>query len=269
MLQPLIQTFVYSGQRAQFGYAQKPAQPFGEHIFEPDEDSLLILPRGPVALDPSGSEAGHQCVDDPLLQASRDLGVPQDLRSGLSEPAGLRKEAQQPGGVAGGRPQDPTGCGRGQHLPGYSLAVPFELSRRQPEQAPATGSGRSLVEPLGAAVEHDLPGVQFHAAPDNRWAQTRRKSHKDERRRQRNIGDPRKILLAAQQIEVIQPRARHAGLEFASRRNKQEAEGYSVQARLVIIGVDKGARPAPWHSFSLQVSWRKAADPGLGAGKRY
>src|SRR5262249_2245556 len=110
--------------------------------------------------------------------------------------------------------------------------------------------------------------VQFHAGPDNRWARARRKSRKDERRRQRNVGDPRKILLAAQQIEVIQPRACHAGLEFASRRNKQEIQGYSVQACLVIIGVDKGARAAPWHSFSLQISRRIAADPGLGAGKR-
>src|SRR5215469_10905201 len=75
-------------------------------------------------------------------------------------------------------------------------------------------------------------------------------------------------VLAAQQIEVIQPHACHPGLEFASRRNKQEIEGYSVQACLVIIGVDKGARAAPWHSFSL-ASWRKAADPGLGAAKRY
>src|SRR5215472_16207508 len=75
-------------------------------------------------------------------------------------------------------------------------------------------------------------------------------------------------VLAAQQIEVIEPRACHLGLEFASRHNKQEIEGYSVQACLIIIGVDKGACAAPWHSFSLQVSWRKAADPGLGAGKR-
>src|SRR5262252_8818908 len=228
----------------------------------------MMLLRGLAALDPSGSEAGHQCVDDPLLQAPCYLGVPQDLRPGLSEPAGLRKEAQQPGGVTGGRPQDPTGCGRGQHLPGYSLAIPFELSRREPDQPPAAGSGRSLMESLGAAVEHDLPGVQFDAAPDNRWARARRKSHKDERRRQRNVRDPRKILLAAQQIEVIQLCACHASLEFASRRNKQKIEGYSVQACLVIIGVDKGACAAPWHFFSLQVSWRKAADRGLGASKR-
>src|SRR6516165_8664837 len=119
------------------------------------------------------------------------------------------------------------------------------------------------MEPLGAAVEYDLPGVQFHASPGNRWARARRKSHKNKRRRQRNIGDPGKILLAAQQIQVIEPRACHPGLEFASRRNKQEIEGYPVQACLVIIGVNKGARAAPWHSFSLQVSWRKAADPGL------
>ena len=117
--------------------------------------------------------------------------------------------------------------------------VPFELGRREPDQNPSAGSGRSPVESLGATVEHDLPGVQFHAAPDNREAQPSRKSHENERRRQRNVGDPR-----------------------------QEIEGYSVQACLVIIGVDKSARAAPWHSFSLQVSWRNAADPGLGAGKR-
>src|SRR5262249_52829325 len=146
--------------------------------------------------------------------------------------------------------------------------VPFELGRREPDQNPSAGSGRSPAESLGATVEHDLPGVQFHAAPDNREAQPSRKSHENERRRQRNVGDPRNILLAAQQIEVIEPRACHPGLEFASRHNKQEIEGYSVQACLIIIGVDKGACAAPWHSFSLQVSWRKAADPGLGAGKR-
>ena len=75
-------------------------------------------------------------------------------------------------------------------------------------------------------------------------------------------------VLAAQQIEVIQPRACHLGLEFASRHNKQEIDGYSVQACLIIIGVNKGACGAPWHSFSLQVSGRNAADPRLGAGKR-
>jgi len=34
------------------------------------------------------------------------------------------------------------------------------------------------------------------------------------------------------------------------------------------IGVDKGACADPWHSFSLQVSWRNAADQGLAQGKR-
>src|SRR5262249_33457165 len=102
--------------------------------------------------------------------------------------------------------------------------------------------------------------------PDNRWARARRKSHKDERRRQRNVRDPRKILLAPQQIEVIQLCACHASLEFASRRNKQKIEGYSVQACLVIIGVDKRACAAPWPLCCLQVSWR--ADRGLGAWKR-
>src|SRR5215468_9634197 len=33
-------------------------------------------------------------------------------------------------------------------------------------------------------------------------------------------------VLAAQQMEVVEPRACHASFEFASRRNKQEIEGY-------------------------------------------
>src|SRR5215470_7889888 len=37
--------------------------------------------------------------------------------------------------------------------------VPFELGRREPDQNPSAGSGRSPAESLGATVEHDLPGV--------------------------------------------------------------------------------------------------------------
>ena len=73
-------------------------------------------------------------------------------------------------------------------------------------------------------------------------------------------------VLAAQQIEVIQPRACHLGLEFASRHNKQEIDGYSVQACLVIIGVDKGACAAPWHLFSCRSAGGRPPTHGLAQG---
>ena len=100
----------------------------------------------------------------PCSKARAASGFPDDLRPGLGTPAGLRVEAPQPGRVAHSGPQNTRGW-RCPHGPtDDSLAVRFELRRRETDQTPATRFGGSLMEPLGAAVKHDLPWLQLHAA---------------------------------------------------------------------------------------------------------
>jgi len=172
--------------------------------------------------------------------------------------------SKQPSRVARGRAQNKRGWRRPEGFSQGSVAVPFELRRRETDQTPATRPCGSLMEPLGTAVKHDLTRLQLHAAPNHRPAPQCCKSDKDERRSQRDIGDPREVLLAAKEIEVIQPGARRAGFEFASIAYKKEIERYPAQARLVVIWVDKGACAASWHPLSLQASRRKVAGPTLG-----
>jgi hypothetical protein len=59
----------------------------------------------------------------------------------------------------------------------------------------------------------------------------------------------------------MQPRARRAGFEFTSIAYKKQIERCPVQARLIVIGIDKGAGAALWHPFFLQTGQRNAADP--------
>jgi hypothetical protein len=69
------------------------------------------------------------------------------------------------------------------------------------------------MEPLAPTVDHYLRGMQFDAAPKHRQVRARRKPYEDERRSQRHIGDARQILLAAQQLQVMERCPGQAGVE--------------------------------------------------------
>src|SRR5580704_9971294 len=105
------------------------------------------------------------------------------------------------------------------------------------------------MKPLALAVDYNVLRLQFHAAPHHRRVRAPRKAHEDECGRQRDIADPRYVLFAAQQIEVMQGCPGQAGLERALTGN-EKIEPRLAQARLVVIGVDEGACAASRHPRS-------------------
>jgi hypothetical protein len=102
------------------------------------------------------------------------------------------------------------------------------------------------MEPFAPTVEYQVPGLQFHAAPQHRGVRARHKPCKHQCRLQRNIGDARQILLAAQQLQMMKRRPGQAGVEGTLRGN-EEIDPHLAQARLVVIGVDERACAASRH----------------------
>src|SRR5271170_1161678 len=97
------------------------------------------------------------------------------------------------------------------------------------------------MEPFAPTVEYDLPCLQFLAAPKNRRVRARRKRYKDKLRSQRNIGDARQILFAAQQLQVMERCPGQMRLELALIGN-EKIDPHRAQARLVVIGIAPGSR---------------------------
>ena len=127
-------------------------------------------------------------------------------------------------------------------------ALPY-LSRvlgSQPHQAPAARASRALIEALGRAVEYYVSGSEFHAAPQHRRVLAHHKPYKYQRRVQRHIGNAGHILLATQQLQLMERYPGQVGVECTLRGNEQ-FDPRLAQARLVIVGIDKGARAASRH----------------------
>src|SRR5262249_40298694 len=94
--------------------------------------------------------------------------------------------------------------------------------------------------------EHDVIRLQCRAAPHRQWPRLRRKRHEGALRRQMEIGCTRKVLLAAQHLEMVQVGPGEAGVEITTARD-DELDLCLAQARLVKIGFEEGARAASRH----------------------
>src|ERR1700730_8608280 len=105
------------------------------------------------------------------------------------------------------------------------------------------------MEPLAPTVEYQVAGLQFYAAPQHRRVRARHKADKYQRRRQRDMGDARHVLLGVQELEVMQRCPGQAGVE-RTLKGDEEIDPQMAEARLVVIGIDKGARAASRHPSS-------------------
>jgi hypothetical protein len=151
-----------------------------------------------------GGEAADQRLDQALLDRPRHFRVGQHPRLGLGQPAGLSMQAPQTRRVARGGPQNSAGGGQVDRRATEGPAMVFELLRFERDHAPDAMPGRPLMQPLAKAVEHDVTRRDRRAAPHRRQAGEDRKRDENQLRRQREIGDSRMILLATQQLHVMQ-----------------------------------------------------------------
>jgi len=85
----------HADQLADFGHTPRPAGVFCHGLLEPEHD-MRVMPLGRPAVERlGGGQTGDQCLDQILLNRSRDLGVRQDLGSCLGQPACLRMQTLQ------------------------------------------------------------------------------------------------------------------------------------------------------------------------------
>ena len=150
---------------AQLWHAGHPAEMLRQYLFEPDHDQGLMTFGGTFLVDLGPDQADDQRVDQVVFDRSCDLGMRQDFRLGLGQAAGLRVQAPQARRIAFRGPQHSPFPRRTEGLFEQSPAVIVKPHRIECDQAPDEGAGRGLVQPLAEAVKHDIPGLQFGAAP--------------------------------------------------------------------------------------------------------
>ena len=114
-------------------------------------------------------------------------------------------------------------------------------------------------------VEYYVPCLQFDAAPNHRGVRARRKAYKYQHWRQRDMRDARHVLLAAQQLHVMERCPGQAGVESTLRGN-EKIDPQMAKARLVVFGIDKGARAASRHPTFLHANRIRPAIPGSHTG---
>src|ERR1700730_656001 len=125
-------------------------------------------------------------------------------------------QAPQARHIARGGTQDFSLRWQRERLSGKSPTIFFELQSVQCYHVPHGGASRCLVPPLAAAVEHDLAWPQFCPAPYRQWLRMCRKRYERELRPWTDIGNPRKVFLAPQHLQIVQLRPGQAGLELGA-----------------------------------------------------
>ena len=128
----------------------------------------------------------------------------------------------------------------------------FELRRVHRYHVPDGGSRRCLMQPLGAAVEHDFSRLHFSAAPHRQCLGVLRKGHRCQPWCQLHVGHAPGIFLATQDLQMVQLGPGKAGFELAVGHD----DGFDLrlaQTRFVLIGLEERARAAARHLSSCKI----------------
>ena len=125
----------------------------------------------------------------------------------------------------------------------------FELRRVHCYHVPDEGSGRELMQPLAATMEHDVARLHFCAAPHRQWSGIRQKRHKGHARRELHIGYAWGIFLTSQHLRMMQLCPGKAGSKLVAGQD-DSLDLCLAQARFVVIGIEKRACAATRHLTS-------------------
>ena len=199
-------------------------------------------------------------VDQILFDGSGDLGMRQDFGLCLGQATGLRVQAPKARRIALGRTQHSTFWRRGKRLLKERSAAMIQLRRVECDQAPDRGPLCGLVQLIAEAVQHDVAGLHFYAAPLWQRVGIRRKADTGQPRREEYISDAREVLRASEQPQVVEFGAGQAGVEASAARD-DEFDLRSAQTRLVVIGLEEGVRAASRHLARCMVR-----RPGMPTG---
>src|SRR5271166_3931796 len=107
-------------------------------------------------------------------------------------------------------------------------------------------------------MKDDVAWPQLLTAPDGRRIETRRETDKDHIRSQPNIGDARKILLTAQQMELAQLGPGQSGNKSAA-AGDDKLDLRFADARLIIAGLGESICAISRHFVRL-VRWPTRRD---------
>ena len=109
---------------------------------------------------------------------------------------------------------------------------------------PDEGSGRELMHPLAAAVEHDVTCLHFCAAPHRQRSGIRQKRRKGQPRWESQISYAWGIFLTPQHLKMVHLCPGKAGSKLVAGQD----DGLDLclaQARFVVIGFEERARAPP------------------------
>src|SRR6516162_5573411 len=134
----------------------------------------------------------------------------------------------------------------------------LELRRVHCYHVPDEGSGRELMQPLAATMEHDVARLHFCAAPHRRWSGIRRKRDKGQPRGELQIGYAWGIFLTPQHLRMMQLGPGKARSELAAGHHDSR-DLCPAQARLVLVGLEERACAAARHLTSYKSTEHDAA----------
>src|SRR6516162_9699889 len=122
----------------------------------------------------------------------------------------------------------------------------LELRRVHCYHVPDEGSGRELMQPLAATMEHDVARLHFCAAPHRQWSGIRSKRNKGQPRCELQIGYAWGIFLTSQHLRMMQLCPGKAGSKLVAGQD-DSLDLCLAEARFVVIGIEKRACAATRH----------------------
>jgi len=98
-------------------------------------------------------------------------------------------------------------------------------------------------------------GLHAHPAPDRRGSTAERKRDQNRIRRHRDKNDPRKLLFAGRQPQMVQLDLRQPRAKLAPADDRQAEDAVRAQRSLKIVRVAENRRGATWHFALSRSAW--------------